>query len=95
MNRNAENNIENRYKMIDAMSEVYYSDFARMADCVSVILLPTVFLSVFQCFSAFSFVLKIADDFFFSCRQNCTKPQLVKTRLVLLQQELHSHLKCR
>lgn len=54
--------------MIDAMSEVYYSDFARMANCVSVILLPTVFLSVFQCFSAFSFVLKIADDFFFSCR---------------------------
>ena len=50
LNRNAENNIENRYKMIDAMSEVYYSDFARMADCVSVILLPTVFLSVFQCF---------------------------------------------
>lgn len=58
MNRNAENNIENRYKIIDAMIEVYYNDIARTEslDCVSVIWisLPRLFLlSVFQCCSAF------------------------------------------
>lgn len=47
LNRNVENNIENRYKMIDVMSEVYYSDFVCMVDCVFVILLFIVFFFVF------------------------------------------------
>ena len=59
MNRNAENNAENRYKLIDVMSEVLiYKDFAHTGslDCVlaTVISLPT----VFQCSRALSsFVL--------------------------------------
>lgn len=77
MNGNVENNIENRYKLIDVISEVY-KDIAR----------TRLLHSVWQLRFCYLLVSTSPMKFFSpSYCQNYTKPQLVRT-CVLLQQDL-------